>query len=119
MRMFFTGERDVYVEIAERYAEYIRRGILRNGEKLPSVRVAAGEFGVNPNTVERAYVQLERDGLVSILPKKGAFVTFSGEDRSKGNVNLRDVVSVLTKLKNSGFDKEDILSALEEVFDNA
>ncbi|MBR6784114.1 MAG: GntR family transcriptional regulator [Clostridia bacterium] len=47
-----TGKRDVYIEVAERYEKYIRIGVLRDGDKLPSVRVAANELGVNPNTVQ-------------------------------------------------------------------
>ena len=48
-KSFFT-KRDVYLEIAERYEKYITLGVIKTGERLPSVRVAAGELGVNPNT---------------------------------------------------------------------
>ena len=58
MPLGFTGKRDVYLEVAERYEKYIKLGVLRDGDKLPSVRTAAGELGVNPNTVQKAYQHL-------------------------------------------------------------
>jgi GntR family transcriptional regulator len=76
MKLNFSGKQDVYLEIAQKYKEYIELGIIKNGEKLPSVRTAAGEMGVNPNTVAKAYALLEEQGYVRALPKKGAFVTF-------------------------------------------
>ena len=71
----FSGRQDVYIEIAEKITQYIRAGVYRAGDKLPSVRQAAGEMGVNPNTVARAYALLEERGLVHALPKKGAYVS--------------------------------------------
>ena len=79
MQNIFSGKSDVFVEVAERYENFIRLGILKDGDKLPSVRTAAGELGVNPNTVQKAYTLLEEKGLIRALPKKGAFVTYSPE----------------------------------------
>ena len=73
----FSGKQDVYLEIAKYYEKHILLGVLRVGDKLPSVRIAAGELGVNPNTVARAYTKLEEMGYIRALPKKGAFVTQS------------------------------------------
>ena len=74
MKRIFSGKQDVYIEIAERYKEYIDKGILSGGEKLPSVREAACTLGVNPNTVAKAYARLEEEGYIVTLPKKGAYV---------------------------------------------
>jgi len=117
MRNFFTGERDVYLEIADKYEEYIRKGILREGEKLPSVRTAAQEIGVNPNTVERAYVVLEERGLLSIIPKKGAYVAHLEDATPKPEAKAAAVLAIL-RLKDSGYSREEIISAVEEVFSN-
>ena len=54
----FSVKRDVYIEIAKRYEKLIRLGVLNEGDKLPAVRVAAGELRVNPNTVHRGIAQL-------------------------------------------------------------
>ena len=83
MEWKLPGKQDVYLEIVERYKRYIELGIIKNGEKLPSVRSAAGEIGVNPNTVAKAYSVLEADGYVCSLPKKGAFVTYTGNQNNE------------------------------------
>ena len=70
-----SSKRDVYLEIAERYEKYITLGVIKPGERLPSVRDMAMEAGVNPNTMQRALAELERDGLVYSQRTAGRFVT--------------------------------------------
>ncbi len=111
MRTRFTGKQDIYLEIAERYKEYIKLGVIKRGEKLPSVRTLAGELGVNPNTVAKAYSVLEEDGLVKSLPKKGAFVTYGGDSKSES-----DQKNIIIALKDMGVPKESILKWIEEVY---
>ena len=59
MEIRLTGKKSIYEEITEAYERYIRLGALREGERLPSVRALAMRLGVNPNTVDRAYGELE------------------------------------------------------------
>ncbi len=110
---YFSGKRDVYLEIAQRYAEFIRLGVLQEGDKLPSVRVAAGDLGVNPNTVQRAYTYLEEQGLIRMLPKKGAYVTGVTKENNAAN---SDILEVISRLKDSGVQKQAILQAVKEVY---
>lgn len=114
IKFSFSGNQDIYLEIAERYKEYIRQGIIQNGEKLPSVRQAACELSVNPNTIARAYAKLEEDGFISSLPKKGVYVRYeSDETENKGeNPNL----APLYALRDSGVSKETLLTWIEEVY---
>lgn len=72
--MQLQGKKSIYEQIVEEYAKYIRTGALRAGEALPSCRQLAGQLGINPNTVQRAWTELERAGLILTIPKKGAFV---------------------------------------------
>ena len=81
MEVYLSGKRNIYEEIVETYAKYIRTGALRAGEKLPSCRGLAMQLGINPNTVERAYSELEKRGLIRTLPKKGAFVRGEAEEK--------------------------------------
>ena len=116
MAKAFSSKRDVYIEIAARYEKFIRLGVISIGEKLPSVRVAAGELGVNPNTVQRAYCLLEEQGFIRSMPKKGAYVIFDqSEDKQEPTSEL---VGLISDLKNSGVSKSKILSAIEEVYGN-
>jgi GntR family transcriptional regulator len=112
---YFSGKRDVYIEIAQRYIEFIRLGVLKEGDRLPSVRVAAGDLGVNPNTVQRAYAYLEELGMIRLLPKKGAYVT--GNIRQETAQNT-EALNAIAALKKSGIDKAAVLLAVEEVYCN-
>jgi GntR family transcriptional regulator len=112
--MNFSGKQDIYLEIAEKYKEYIRLGIIKNGEKLPSVREAAEELGVNPNTVARAYSKLEGEGFIHSLPKKGAFVIFG--DECAGQPSEPDKKNVIYALKDMGVSKKSIIKWIEEVY---
>lgn len=113
MKFSFSGNQDIYLEIAARYKEYIRQGIIRNGEKLPSVRQAAGELSVNPNTVAKAYAVLEQEGYICSLPKKGVYVIWQGDGKKpQESAELAQIRA----MRNRGIDKETILSWIEEVY---
>lgn len=65
---------DLYLQIKNHYETLIKTGVYKIGDMLPSLRAVASELGVNPNTVEKAYQELAKDGLIEVIPKKGAFV---------------------------------------------
>ena len=71
----FRNDQPIYSQLTQRLTEAIVSGIYAPGEKLPSVRELAVEAGVNPNTVQRALSELERDGLVFSQRTAGRFVT--------------------------------------------
>lgn len=113
----FSGRQDVYVEIAERITHYIRAGVYRAGDKLPSVRQAAGEMGVNPNTVARAYALLEERGLVRSLPKKGAYVADGSGAAGKAAVAEKCRAALLA-LQQQGMAYEELIALAKEVFEH-
>ena len=117
MSKVFSSKRDVYIDIAERYEKYIMLGVIKPGEKLPSVREAASDLKVNPNTVQRAYSLLEERGLIRSVPKKGAFVIY-GEHNERRRESLGALARELLSLKAEGTSKEEILSVIEEVYGN-
>ena len=110
-------KRDVYVDIAARYEKYITLGVIRVGERLPSVRMAASELRVNPNTVKRAYSLLEEKGLIRLLPKKGAFV-IQGRDSATESESIKQLSQKLIELKEEGVSKKALISLIEEVYGN-
>lgn len=121
MRFNFSGKQDVYIEVAEKYREYIKLGLIKNGDKLPSIRMAASELGINPNTMARAYALLEDEGYISSIPKKGIYVTYAEEQNKKEDTNKNENVllpcnDVIEELKSKGYSKEQILKAIEEVY---
>ena len=71
----YRDARPIYLQIVDGYRAQISAGVLRAGEKLPSVRELAGELSINPNTIQRAYRQLEAMGWIATVPGKGCFVS--------------------------------------------
>ena len=114
MRWKLSGKQDVYLEIANKYKEYISMGLLQEGEKLPSVRMAAGELGVNPNTVAKAFALLEEWGYICVLPKKGVFVCY--EQQGPANKICTEDRDLIVALKNKGISKDTLLAIIEEVY---
>ena len=70
----YRDVRPIYSQIADGFRTQITAGILRSGDKLPSVRELAVELSINPNTIQRAYRQLEAEGWIATVPGKGCFV---------------------------------------------
>lgn len=70
----YRDARPIYVQIIDGFKEQISAGVLRSGDKLPSVRELAGSLAINPNTIQRAYRQLEMEGWIATVPGKGCFV---------------------------------------------
>ena len=65
---------ELYQKIKDQFIHLIHLGAYMPGEPLPSLRKVALDLGVNPNTVEKAYQSLADEGLIEIIPKKGAYV---------------------------------------------
>ena len=116
MAFKFSGKQDVYLELADRLENYITSGVYSWGEKLPSVRALASEFGVNPNTVAKAYSVLEKKGFIQALPKKGAFVIYGDKNASSPD-SLQSVRAFLVEIKYRGIAYEELISQAKEVFD--
>ena len=112
MKWNFSGKQNVYLEIAEQYKEYIRLGLLAPDEKLPSVRTAAVELGVNPNTIARAFALLEEEGYVRSIPKKGIYVLSRESKYEKDEEGL----VLLRTLRDRGISKKQLLKMIEEVY---
>lgn len=110
----------VYEQIVQQVEKYVLSGILISGNKMPSVRKLSVELNVNPNTVQRAYTELERNGVIVTAPGRGAFVSDSGsavlrEERRREY--LKRLENVLIELKVSRVGKEQILAIVDKAFE--
>ena len=116
MNWKFSGDRPVYQQIMENIRGAVLRGELPPGGRVPSVRELAMQAQVNPNTMQRALTELERDGLVYSQRTSGRYVT---EDRAaiaeaRHGLAADRVRSFLTDMERLGFEKEDLLSLLRQ-----
>ena len=71
----YRDARPIYVQIMDRFRDQISAGVLKTGEKLPSVRELAVQLSINPNTIQRSYRLLEAEGWIATVHGKGCFVS--------------------------------------------
>ena len=110
------SDRPIYTQILEVIQYQIVAGRYQPGERLPSVRDLASEAGVNPNTKQRAFAELERNGLVMAQRTSGRVVTENMEMISEVRNKLarEQIREFIDKMKKLGFEKKEILSLLEQ-----
>ena len=116
MQWQFSNEMPIYSQLVEQIKIGIVSGMFPLGERLPSVRDLATEAGVNPNTMQRAMTELERDGLVYSQRTAGRFVT---EDHAviqaaKRDLAQRHIHAFLAAMLRLGYRREEIISLLEQ-----
>ncbi|WP_130863855.1 GntR family transcriptional regulator [Bacilliculturomica massiliensis] len=114
------SRKSIYEQIIDNIKELIITGILQTEEKLPSVRELSRMLTVNPNTIQKAYRELERQGFVYTVSGLGCFV--SPPDNRL--VDQRQINEVRERLRGDimelfylGFNEEDIRSLLQEMFE--
>ena len=83
MKWKFTGDIPIYLQIMEQMKEQIATGTWKPGEKLPSVRELAVQAGVNPNTMQKALAELEREGMLYSQRTAGRFVSENEEEMNR------------------------------------
>lgn len=111
-----NSDRPIYAQILEVIQLRIIAGQYKPGDKIPSVRELAAEAGVNPNTMQKALSELERSGLVMAQRTSGRIVTEDMEMiKQTQNILAREQVELfISKMKELGFNKEDIVTLLEQ-----
>ena len=116
MEWNFRNDLPIYSQLTQRLTEAIVSGSYAPGEKLPSVRELAVEAGVNPNTVQRALADLERDGLVFTQRTAGRFVTENENMIVNARLRLADerVEEFLRWGETLGCGREDVISLIAQ-----
>ena len=104
----------IYQQIQDQLRRFIDAGVLKPGDRLPSVRQCAQDNGINPNTVAKAYGELEKAGYVHNFVKKGVYVA-----DVKSSAPEPKTESVIRSLWESGVTREEIEKAIMRVYDGA
>jgi GntR family transcriptional regulator len=107
-----------YLQIVQQVRRALRLGLLREGDQLPTVKDAVARLAINPNTVLKAYKELEHAGLVAARPGVGTFVTKTLTDPSiAAHGPLRqDLQRWLAKAHRAGLDDESIEALFRDTF---
>ena len=106
----------IYLQLMEQVRHAIETGALRPGEQLPSIRPLAEELVVNPNTVAKAYRELEHEGVIELRQGAGAFVTDKAptkKDADKLRAALATVAIAIEKIRARGVTDEEIRRLFE------
>ncbi|WP_342541131.1 GntR family transcriptional regulator [Heyndrickxia sp. FSL K6-6286] len=111
----FLATKPIYLQIVERICQKIIREELKSGEKLPSVREMAIQSGVNPNTIQRTYGELERMDIVETRRGQGTFVTENIDvlKQLKDQMKTEIVETYVKSMQELGFTKGEMLEGLE------
>ena len=107
--------RPLYEQVVDGFAQLIVAGALQPDDKLPSVRSLAAQLAINPNTIQRAYRELEVQGYVYSAPGRGSFVAGSDETR---RLRLAELLAQFDEaarnLEAAGYSRVQMVARLEE-----
>ena len=110
----------IYEQLIYRMSELVALGALAPGEQLPSVRALARDLGINPNTVQKAYQELERRGVICPVAGKGSFI--AGGDRAGETLRMRSLEKIRDALESgrrAGVSRAQALETVENVYKEA
>lgn len=106
----YRDKRPIYEQVIEQIEKLIVTEVLKADDKLPSVRSLAMEISINPNTIQRAYMQLEKDGWIYTVKGKGNFVSEKTSWlSSEKTAQLEILKKEINKAKALGITKEEII----------
>ena len=100
----YRDAKPIYIQIIDNIRSQIAAGILQPGDKLPSVRELATQLSINPNTIQRAYREMEANGMIQTVPGKGCFVCGITD-----GPNWEKLDRLVEQLLSQGVTREEIL----------
>ncbi|MBU9711989.1 GntR family transcriptional regulator [Evansella tamaricis] len=115
MTIPFDQNRPIYLQLMEHFYGKICRYELKEGEKLPSVRETAVEVGVNPNTVSRTYMEMERENVVVTKRGQGTFVTEDHDviHQLRERIAENQIDTFLDVMTHNGFSEDEIIELIQ------
>ena len=110
----YKDRRPIYEQVVSKLEELMLLGVMKENEPLPSVRALAMDLSINPNTIQRAYVELERQGYIYTVKGKGSFVAENSVMKEKRKKDLLIQVSeVIDEAIRLGISGEEIKNMVE------
>lgn len=118
--MFILNPQDktpIFSQLKKQIIEFIGIGILTANDQLPSVRSLANELGINPNTVAKAYQELELQGYVYTVTGKGCFVSQVNIEADIQGNKIREFKQIVAECKKFNIDKELLIKTIEIIYE--
>ena len=116
----YKDRRPLYEQVVERYRELILNQVLSPDSKLPSVRSLAMELSITPNTIQRAYSELEKAGYIYTVKGRGNFVSSNDSLLELNRTQkITDVKTAVQAAKSAGIPKMILLEAVEFIYGGA
>ena len=113
----YQSRTPLYEQIVERFQRLILKGILEPGSQMPSVRTLAVKLSINPNTIQRAYGELERSGYIYMVKGRGSFVGSIKKLKEVRRLELSNKLSELAKEAEClDMDKDEFTSMASEAY---
>ncbi|WP_303838441.1 GntR family transcriptional regulator [Ruminococcus flavefaciens] len=110
-----TSRIPIYEQIYQKIVNLIINGTLAENDQLPSVRSLAKSTGVNPNTVSKAYQELERNGVIYSVPGRGSFISAQNYDEFRKKV-LTDFDNTVNEAFEKGISPDDLKARIETLY---
>ena len=111
----YRDARPIYTQIIDGFKEQISTGVLQSGEKLPSVRELASQLAINPNTIQRAYRELDAEGYTVSIAGKGSFVAdIAVIRRQNQQQQIGQFLQAAESLKKLGFTTQELAALLQQ-----
>ncbi|MCT4508086.1 MAG: GntR family transcriptional regulator [Tepidibacter sp.] len=114
--MNFDNNKPIYIQIIEDIKKKLIRGDIKLGDKMTSQRELAKEIKVNPNTVQRAYREMESMGLVKTLRGQGTFITEEIDTLKeiKNDMASEVLIKFIQDMRSLGFEDDEMISLIKE-----
>ena len=107
----------IYEQLIDQLKRLMMKDVLVKDEQLPSVRSLAQELTINPNTIQKAYRELEREGFIYSIPGKGSFVAPFQIDANKERLEMlkKDLEKLVSEILFLGGSKDELIQMIEKV----
>lgn len=117
-KISLNGNLPIYEQLIEKIEEMVLLGVLEPDTAIPSVRDFASELAINPNTVQKAFSELDKRGVTYSVSGKGRFVTsdISKIIKQKSDKHIGDMLSSVRELINLGVDKSILIHEIEKLY---
>lgn len=113
----YQDRRPLYEQVTEKFRTLIYQGALPPDSRIPSVRQLAMELSINPNTIQRAYMTLEQEGLIYPVKGKGNFVADTRKIREKCKEDFRqEFLELVRKGNHTGIEETELIELVQRVY---